>query len=78
MRIFYFLFVFSLFLLSGLFRSQPERLGRLGGAEYSESRRAVHYFTVAVMVVVSAYGSIIQFRKDWKRLKDKLDTRKNR
>jgi hypothetical protein len=70
-RVFYVIFAFSLFLLSGLFRGQREELRAPGGSEYSEPRRVAHYLVVAVIAAVSGWYSVVQFRKDWAALRDR-------
>lgn len=69
MRVFYLVFLVSVFLLSGLSRSQPERLKAPGGKDYSESRRAVHYFVVVVIAAVSGWYSAVQLKRDFRSLK---------
>ncbi|PYJ80834.1 MAG: hypothetical protein DME22_23030 [Verrucomicrobia bacterium] len=70
-RIFYLIFPFSLFLLSGLFRGQREELRAPGGGEFSEPRRVAHYFVVAVIAAISGWYSVVQLRKDWATLRDR-------
>jgi hypothetical protein len=74
MRVFYLIFAVSVFLLSGLFRSQPEELKAPGGTEFSGDRRVVHYLVVGVIAAVGGWYSVIQLKKDWNSLK----TRKNK
>jgi hypothetical protein len=76
MRVFYLVFVISVFLLSGLFRSQPEELKAPGGKDYSENRRIIHYCIIAVVVAVSGWYSVVQLKKDWKTLKEKKNKHK--
>jgi len=76
MRVFYLVFVISVFLLSGLFRSQPEELKAPGGKDFSENRRTVHYFIVTVIVAVSGWHSVVQLKKDWKSFKELKNKRK--
>ena len=78
MRVFYLVFVISVFLLSGLFRSQSEKLKAPGGKVFSEYRSSVHYFVIAVIVTVSGWYSAVQIKKDWKSLRRrKTGTKQN-
>jgi hypothetical protein len=76
MRVFYLVFVISVFLLSGLFKSQPEKLKAPGGKNYSENRRIAYYCMTAVVVAVSGWYSVVQIKKDWKTLKKKMNKHK--
>lgn len=78
MRVFYPIFAVTVFLLCGLFRSQPEELKPPGGKEYSSSRRMVHYFVVGVIAVVSGWYSAVQLKEDWAKLKSRIKDRKNK
>jgi len=78
MRIVYFIFVFSVFLLTGLFRRQPEVLKAPGGEEFSPPRRIAHYVVVAVIVVVSGWCSAVRLRKDWAGLKARIRDKKKK
>ena len=64
-RVFYLVFLVSLFLLSGLFRSPRQELRAPGGSEYSDLRRVAHYSVLSVIAAVSGYFSVVQLKRDW-------------
>lgn len=76
MRVFYFVFILSLFQLISVFRSQPLELKAPGGKMYSENQRIAYYCIVAVVTVVSGWYSIVQLKNDWKTLKEKKNRHK--
>jgi hypothetical protein len=70
-RLVYLVFLFSLFLFSGLFRSTPQKLEGPAGEQFSESQRYVHYLVVGVIAVGTGWFSFIQLKRDLKTLRDR-------